>query len=406
MVIFRMIKQFIQINNYEKLYKKYMTTSNVQLLDMLDKGENERLNNVEFRSVNVPNTSAFNPPAFDPRYGNVEYFKNCLVKQLGENWSDRVLNPKDPLSDIQTVKRLGVPGRQGTTIKIKCDGKDFAIKVAAKGTYCGYGIGRTDGEKKEQDAREPYVDLGDGFLHQARLQQLASKYKVTVPVEAVYCGGQDDVSFIAMLPLKTRLVDYYKDDETLLLKHQKQLWDLYKTLDKQVGIAHNDGNRLNIMLDDEDNVKLIDFDRSEMINKRWLVKYGPYPNLSLMSVLNLWLLVFPGQHLLANYHRLFGTPFYKGVTIGNLKTFKDMDKFKGTYNYGSCGSCGGRLKSYDELGINWDQSIEEKQMEMEQISKKILSDDKLEQKLKMEQISKKILSDDKLELEQINKKNT
>jgi len=382
MVIFRMIKQFNQINNYADLHKKYMTTSNVQLLDMLDEWENERLNNVLFCGT---------------KYGNTKFFKNCLVKQLGENWSDRVLDPKDLLSDIQTVKRLGVPGRQGTTIKIKCDGKDYAIKVAAKGTYCGNGIGRTDVEKKDEDAREPYVEIGDGFLHQARLQQLASKYKVTVPVEAVYCGGQDDVSFIAMLPLKTRLVDYYQDGETLLLKHQKQLWDLYKTLDKQVGIVHNDGNRLNLMLDDEDNVKLIDFDRSEMINKRWLVKHGPYPNLSLMSVLNLWLLVFPGQHLLANYHRLFGTPFYKGVTIGNLKTFKDMDKFKGTYNYGSCG---GRLESYDELGINWDQSNEEKQMEMEQISKKILSDDKLD----MEQINKKILDDYKLELEQINTK--
>jgi len=385
---------------YENLHNEYTTIKNVKLLDKLDeKWEVGRLNNVEFISANVKNKDVF-----DRRYGNVEYFKNCLVKQLGKNWSDRVLNNKDSLSDIQTVKRLGVPGRQGTTIKIKCDGTDFAIKVAAKGTHCGSGLGRTEKEIKEEEDREPYVDLGDGFLHQARLQQLASKYKVTVPVEAVYCGGQDDVSFIAMLPLKTRLVDYYQDGETLLLKHQKQLWDLYKTLDKQVGIVHNDGNRLNLMLDDEDNVKLIDFDRSEMINKRWLVKHGPYPNLSLMSVLNLWLLVFPGQHLLANYHRLFGTPFYKGVTIGNLKTFKDMDKFKGTYNYGSCG---GRLESYDELGINWDQSNEEKQMEMEQISKKILSDDKLEQQLKMEQMSKQILKDDKqMEEKKIPEKST
>jgi hypothetical protein len=409
MIIFRMFKLLIPIKNYEDVHKKYIENENVQLLDMLDEWENERLNNVEFKSVNVPNTSAFNPPDFDPKYGNVEYFKNCLVKQLGANWSDRVLNPEDLFSDIQTVKRLGVPGRQGTTIKIKCDGKDFAIKVAAKGTYCGYGIGRTDGEKKEQDAREPYIEIGDGFLHQARLQQLASEYNVTVPVEAVYCGGQDDVSFIAMLPLKTRLVDYYKHGETFLLKHQKQLWELYKTLDERVGIVHNDVNNLNLMLDDEDNVKLIDFDRSEMINKRWLVKNGPYTNLLFISYLNLWRWVLPGQNLCANYHRLFGTSLYRGITIGNIKNFKDMDRNATTYNNGNGGKYGKvlKLKSYSTLGINWDQSIEQKRMELEQRHNKILEqiyNKRLdENKLDMEQTNKKILDDYKLELEQINK---
>mgnify|MGYP004155661293 CR=1 FL=1 len=117
---------------------------------------------------------------------------------------------KDDLSDVPSVKRLGVPGRQGTTIQLYCDGEYYAVKVARKGTSCGDG-----------------ATGGMGFLKQARMQQLASEYSVTCPVDAVYCGHKTDVSFMVMPVFKDRLVDRYPRGSTLSLKHQKQLWNLY-----------------------------------------------------------------------------------------------------------------------------------------------------------------------------------
>jgi serine/threonine protein kinase len=40
--------------------------------------------------------------------------------------------------------------------------------------------------------------------------------------------------------------------------HQQQLIEIMETLD-DIKILHNDGNVLNLMLDDKDNLKLIDF---------------------------------------------------------------------------------------------------------------------------------------------------
>jgi len=60
--------------------------------------------------------------------------------------------------------------------------------------------------------------------------------------------------------------------------HQQQLWDLYKSLDENVGILHNDGNCLNLMINQDGDLKLIDFDRSKLIEDKHLKKYGSYPN--------------------------------------------------------------------------------------------------------------------------------
>jgi hypothetical protein len=216
------------------------------------------------------------------KFGRVEYFKKQLEKHLGAKWSKRVLNKKDDLSDVPSVKRLGVPGRQGTTIQLYCDGEYYAVKVARKGTSCGDG-----------------ATGGMGFLKQARLQQLASEYGVTCPVDAVYCGHKTDVSFMVMPVFKDRLIDRYPKGSTLSLKHQKQLWNLRLKLDAYVGILHNDGNCLNVMIDFDDNIKLIDFDRSVVFEKKHIKKYGCYPNLHFLSVLNCFRLygIKPGSWL-------------------------------------------------------------------------------------------------------------
>lgn len=330
---------------YKKVRNKYLQSGDPEDLNGLNKKWNDdRINKVRFHGT---------------KYGRVQYFKKCLVAKLGTNWSGRVLNPKDRLSDVRTVERLGVPGREGTTIKIQCGGKDYAVKVLAKGTYCGEGIEQTLEEAKIH-ADNPKES---GFLYEARLQQLASEHNVTVPVEAVHCGGKDEASFLVMSPLKTRLKDYYQKNQTLSLKHQKQLWNLFKTLDEEVGIVHNDYNCLNIMVDSEDNIKLIDFGRSRTILKQWIIKSGPYPNLLLMRELNcfhFYKTPLPGQKLLANYHRLFGCKLKFNVGINNLQKFKDLDR-REEYNGGrntwddeARQIYSSRLKPYETLGINWD----------------------------------------------------
>jgi len=203
------------------------------------------------------------------KFGRVEYFKKQLNKHLGSRWSNRVLDQNDDLSDVPSVKRLGVPGRQGTTIQLYCDGKYYAVKVARKGTSCGDG-----------------ATGGMGFLKQARLQELAAKHGVTCPVDAVYCGHKSDISFMVMPVFKDRFKDRYPKGATLTLKHQKQLFNLYLKLDSHVGIIHNDSNCLNVMIDYDDNVRLIDFDRSNIIEKKHIKKWGCYPNLRFMYLLN------------------------------------------------------------------------------------------------------------------------
>ena len=167
----------------------------------------------------------------------------------------------------------------------------YAIKVTRKGTSCGDG-----------------ATGGMGFLKQARMQQLASEYGVTPPVDAVYCGDKKDVSFMVMPVLAHRLIDVYKKGSTLSEKHQKQLWDLYKILDTKVGILHNDMNCLNVMIDGNDNLKLIDFDRSKVIEKKDIKKRGAYINLNFLVLVNCFSMykISPGEGLVKNYIRTHG----------------------------------------------------------------------------------------------------
>ena len=201
-------------------------------------------------------------------YGEVDYFKKCLVDTLGKQWAKKVLDTKVDVDIPGIVKRLGKPGRQGTVILLTCGSKKYAVKVTRKGTSCGDG-----------------ATGGMGFLKQARLQELAAKYKCTCPVLAVFCGNKKESSFMVMPPMKDRLVDIYKKGDTMSEKHQRQLWNIYLDMDVSVGVVHNDSNCLNIMTDMKNDIKLIDFDRSKIIEKKLIVKYGPYVNLDFMNVL-------------------------------------------------------------------------------------------------------------------------
>ena len=286
---------------YEDIISAYVNGDDKAINVLTVKRRNDVLHGVTFHGT---------------KFGEVEKFKTCLEKSLGKNWTERVLDPKDKLN-IKGVKRLGIPGRQGTTIglEVRCCGstscKMYAIKVTRKGTSCGDG-----------------ATGGMGFLKQARMQQLASEYGVTPPVDAVYCGGKKDVSFMVMPVLAHRLIDVYKKGSTLSEKHQKQLWNLYKILDTKVGIIHNDMNCLNIMIDDKDNLKLIDFDRSKVIEKKDIERRGPYINLNFLELVNCFRMygISPGEGLVKNFLRLHGKKvddFLKkhGVTFKGASSF-------------------------------------------------------------------------------------
>ena len=60
-------------------------------------------------------------------------------------------------------------------------------------------------------------------------------------------------------------------------RHQEQIIANCHALDK-VGVLHNDGNALNIMLDEHNNIQFIDFGFSKLFNARLLEKRGPQPN--------------------------------------------------------------------------------------------------------------------------------
>ena len=173
-----------------------------------------------------------------------------------------MLDINNNLKDIKGIKRLGVPGRQGTVIQLNYKGKLYAIKVAPKKTSSGNG---------ETGAM--------GFLKQARMQQIASQFGITAKVYAIYCGHNLKPSFMVMDSMNKRLVDIYDKNSSMSKKHQLQLWNLYKYMDEEIGIIHNDINPLNIMTDFDNNIKLIDFDRSQIIENKHLKKWGNYPNL-------------------------------------------------------------------------------------------------------------------------------
>lgn len=206
-------------------------------------------------------------------WGEVDYFLSELKSKLGDDWATKVLSVKynsvtkkdEPvynLSGIKGVKRLGVPGRQGTVIKLSFNDIDYAIKVAAKTTSCGDG-----------------ATGGMGYLKQARLQQIAAEWGVTCPVYAVHCvPGKKEAPFMAMPMMGERMVDIYGSKEWSE-DHQKQFWNLRLLLDTHVGLVHNDGNCLNVMTDKHNVVKLIDFDRSYLMDHKHVKKYGLYNNL-------------------------------------------------------------------------------------------------------------------------------
>jgi len=263
-----------------------------------------RLNSVTFPLPSVTYDEFSSNPSGIQRsskpWGEVGYFLSALKSKLGENWALKILSlkrdlktgektPRHDLSKVEGVKRLGIPGRQGTVIKLSIAGIDYAIKVARKQTSCG------DGSTG-----------GMGYLKQARLQQLAAEWGATCPVYAVHCvPGKREVPFMAMPMMGQRMVDLYPNDEEWSAKHQQEFWNCQLLLDTYVGIAHNDGNCLNVMTDPNGIVKLIDFDRSFLFDRTKILKHGIYINIGFVWIHKCFSSKDSGQVLRTAIQKLF-----------------------------------------------------------------------------------------------------
>ena len=137
--------------------------------------------------------------------------------------------------------------------------------------------------KKETHRNDMYGDIvlkkfkptkaNSTIEKEAKIQKVAASTGYSPKV--LYYSGNDKI--IAMEKLEKRLIDVYKKDDTLSEKHQNQLIKIMEALD-DVEVLHNDGNSLNLMLDKDDNVKIIDFGLSKTFDKKLKKKWGPHPN--------------------------------------------------------------------------------------------------------------------------------
>ncbi len=79
---------------------------------------------------------------------------------------------------------------------------------------------------------------------------------------------------IFMEPMRVRLVDVLKRTSP---RFEDDLIRIMKTLD-DIDILHNDGNALNLMLDENDELKIIDFGLAKKIDRHVRKKWGDTPN--------------------------------------------------------------------------------------------------------------------------------
>lgn len=222
------------------------------------------------------------------------YFFQLLVRHFGDDFK----NLQTPRPGI---RYLGKPGRQGVALLIEDEssGLHYVFKLAHSVGHAGLGKGvLTRGQKrKNRKTYGQYVDDGGplGFISQAKMQMISAMHNCTVPVYA--CGVADDtniaeerrvpVSFMVMPPLKMLAFEYILEKQQiyspeLVCRHfGAKFYNLMLTMDAHVGILHNDHNHLNVMVDEEDDVMLIDFDRAEFVNHRYLQRWGLYPNIEI-----------------------------------------------------------------------------------------------------------------------------
>jgi tRNA A-37 threonylcarbamoyl transferase component Bud32 len=150
--------------------------------------------------------------------------------------------------DFKVLKRLGQDGAQGVVSLVEFpNGLQAAMKQF---------------KKNKSSAR---------IQAEADFQQRAAEADIAPEVMHVDL----DKKRIFMEPMNVRIVDVVKNGNQRL---SKDLTHIMETLDS-IGILHNDGNALNLMLDHEDHLKIIDFGLAKEINEKVRKKWQGEPNI-------------------------------------------------------------------------------------------------------------------------------
>lgn len=106
---------------------------------------------------------------------------------------------------------------------------------------------------------------------EADFQQLAAEAGIAPEVMHVDL----DKRRIFMEPMQSRVVDVLKKSHR---QFEEDLNQIMTTLD-EIGILHNDGNALNLMLDFEDKLQIIDFGLAKKITPAVRKKWDGCPNI-------------------------------------------------------------------------------------------------------------------------------
>ena len=125
------------------------------------------------------------------------------------------------------------------------------------------------------------------MLRAAMKQFKSTKSPARIQVEADFQSAAADAGIapevmhvdlenkrIFMEPMQCRVVDVLERTNN---RFEEDLRHIMKTLD-EIDILHNDGNALNLMLNDRDELQIIDFGLSKKIDRKLRKKWGDYPN--------------------------------------------------------------------------------------------------------------------------------
>ena len=185
------------------------------------------------------------PPREKSRSKNVQLSLQEEIEALGD------------LSAYKTASNLlGQEGKEGATYNVysPLTGKCYAMKTF-----------RT-------------TKSGAKIAKEAEFQMDAASLNVSPRVLAHSGSGKN--KYILMDKLEYRLTDLARSKEqnmALTRAQQEGVIDCAEKLDS-LGILHNDGNALNLMVDEDGKVFYIDFGFSKRIDKKLLKKYGPNVN--------------------------------------------------------------------------------------------------------------------------------
>ena len=150
--------------------------------------------------------------------------------------------------DFEVIKQLGQDGAQGVVYLVEFPN---GLRAAMK-----------QFKKTKSSAK---------ITAEADFQQRAADANIAPDVMHVDTENKR----IFMEPMQVRVVDVLESGSR---RFSDDLRHIMETLD-DIGILHNDGNALNLMLNDNDELRIIDFGLAKKIDKKVLNKWKNQPNI-------------------------------------------------------------------------------------------------------------------------------